>query len=176
LRSADFIIANHCDQATDEERAGMRSWLAREVPGVPCHETSNAEVPLELLTSLALKRDGGAPRGNAESLQPAHVHLHDDPHHGSQFDHWECAPVAPLQHEALRAWIASPPAGVLRLKGIVPTVAAGAMLGWYEIQFAGRRGSMKRAAAPSQGAEVVAIGLSGQLPIRELDAAFSANS
>lgn len=173
LQSADFIIANHCDQATDEERAKMRSWLAGEVPGVPCHETSNAEVPLEMLTSLTLRR-GGAPRGNTEAVQPAHVH--DDPRHGSQFDHWECTPVAPLKHEVLRAWIASPPAGVLRLKGIVQTVAADATLGWYEIQFAGRHGSMKRAAAPLQGAEVVAIGLSGQLPTRELDAAFSAKS
>lgn len=176
LRSADFIIANHCDQATEDERAKMRAWLAKEAPGVSCYETSNAVVPLEMLTSLALKRGGAAPRGHAEAVVPAHVHLHDDPHHDSQFDHWECQPITPLKYESLHAWIASPPAGVLRLKGIVPTVAADATLGWYEIQFAGRRGSMKRAAAPSQGAEVVAIGLRGQLPTRELDAAFSANS
>lgn len=173
MASADFIIANHCDQATDDERAQMRAWLANHAPGVAVHETSNAKVPLELLTSLALKRSGAAPRGQAKALEPAHEHLHDDPHHDLQFDRWACEPSAPLRYDALRAWVASPPAGVLRFKGVVQAVAADGGRGWYNVQVAGRHGSVRRAATPSHGAEVVAIGLRGQLPTDELDAVFA---
>lgn len=176
LGSADFIIANRCDQATDGERAQMRAWLADRAPGVSVHETSNAEVPLELLTSLALQRGGAAPRGHAQAVEPAHEHLHDDPHHDRQFDRWACQPAAPLRHDVLRAWVAAPPAGVLRFKGVVQAVAADGGPGWYDVQVAGRHGSVKPAATPAHGAEVVAIGLRGKLPIHELNAVFAATA
>jgi hypothetical protein len=58
------------------------------------------------------------------------------------------------------------PHGVLRLKGLVQTGPAQ----WHELQFAGRRSSLKPCEAPSGGAMLVAIGLAGQLPLAALDA------
>ena len=67
---------------------------------------------------------------------------------------------------ALRKLLREMPGRVLRLKGIVRTDE----LGWAELQFAGRHGSLRKAlGAPPADAAVVAIGMRGRLPVQALD-------
>lgn len=174
LRSADFIVANHCDQATDAERAAMRAWLGAKAPDVLVYETSQAAVPLEMLSSLALKRGGKTRPAHGAVESAAHVHLHDDPHHDSTFDRWSCIPNELLNESALKAWLAAPPHGLLRFKGRVEVSLSDGSTGWREVQVAGRHGTMKKITKPEAGGELVAIGLQGQLPVSDLDRRFSA--
>ena len=70
------------------------------------------------------------------------------------------------------------PPGVLRLKGLLKVEAGGGGEAWSEVQYAGRHGMLRRAAAPldAEGAAVVAIGLRGQLPTPALEAFFGATA
>ncbi|MBA3597407.1 MAG: GTP-binding protein [Methylibium sp.] len=175
LRSADLIVVNKTDLIYVAELARVREWVASVAGAAPVFETANAEVPLPVLTGAALlppqdrHRDGlaacdVAPHehgGDAQDEQP-----HD---HGALFDTWSCRPAQSLSAAALRAWLRDMPAGVLRLKGWVHTDE----FEWAEIQFAGRRGSLRKAfERPASGVGVVAIGLRGRLPAALLEGVF----
>ena len=74
---------------------------------------------------------------------------------------------------ALRDWLKAPPAGLLRLKGVLRTGEAGRDTVWSELQFAGRHGTLRPVrAAPAQAA-LVAIALRGQLPQAALTGYFN---
>ncbi|MBS0317948.1 MAG: GTP-binding protein, partial [Proteobacteria bacterium] len=137
-----------------------------------------------MLSGLALPE--AAAQGSSDSV-PAHHdhghgdyghsgHGHDDPAHGSQFDTWSCRPTRVFEEADLRAWLAAPPAGLLRLKGVLRTASAGGEPGWSELQFAGRHGTLRKAAAPASGAALVAISLHGQLPTAALSATFGTSN
>lgn len=179
LRSADLIVANHCDQASDEQRAQLHAWIASVAGDTPVYETTQAAVPLPMLSGLALpqaaaqKPSGPAPAHHDHEHGDEHKgHGHDDPAHGSQFDTWSCRPNRAFDEADLRGWLAAPPAGLLRLKGVLCTASTGGEPGWSELQFAGRHGSLRKAVAPASGAALVAIGLHGQLPTAALSATF----
>lgn len=75
--------------------------------------------------------------------------------------------------DAVRALLRAMPAGVLRLKGVVQTHALGAS----EVQFAGKRGSVRRHAGPAPDAKsgvLIAIGVRGALPRTALADAWHA--
>jgi G3E family GTPase len=136
---------------------------------VPQFETTQAQVPIAMLSGLAM------PTAQARWLpvreQPGGqgVFSHGSvPQHGEQFDTWSARPERVFAPEALRAWLRDVPAGVLRLKGLVRTGERQ----WSEFQFAGRRGSLREAESPPSGPALVAIGLRGQLPVAALAALF----
>jgi hypothetical protein len=165
-------------------------------PDTPTFEATQAVVPLALVTSAAMPAPlraaaAGAlptdvPAGNGADLDrdgrghpghghPGHGHpgsddpVDGDPGHLGLFETWSCRPNRVLPAEALRDWLRSRPAGVLRLKGLVRTDEHG----WAEIQFAGRQGALRRARVePRAGAAVVAIGLRGRLPAAALARLF----
>ena len=109
--------------------------------------------------------------GHGHGHEHEHEHDHGDPHHGNLFDTWSCQPAHVYAYTMLRAWLREAPPGLLRLKGVVRTSGV-AGEGWSELQFAGRHGAVRPAAAPAEGAAVVAIGLRGRLPIEALRATF----
>ena len=163
LRAADLVVINKCDRADSESRMALRRWIETVAGGVPRFETEQARVPLPMLTSLALPRPGGA-------RNPQHADAHD---HALGFETWWCRPDRVYEVPRLRTWLRNPPPGLLRLKGLLRTAAPDGSTGWSEIQFAGRHGTLRRSeAAPRVGAAVVAIGLSRQLPVRELGEFF----
>jgi G3E family GTPase len=171
LKSADLVVLNKIELASAAERGELRAWIASIAGAVTVFETNRSDVPLAMLTRLALPIaahvEHGAEHDCAEHTH-THTHEHGDPAHGDLFDTWSCRSGALFDAAALRNWLKSPPAGLLRLKGFVRTGESS----WSELQFAGRHGSLRASSAPAGGAALVAIGLRGQLPRQALDAAF----
>lgn len=168
LKAADLIVINKTDRADDDQRQQVRDWITAAAGHTPVFETSRAAVPLPMLTGAALS--SGLHAGTAGACGQAHdgPASHD---HDALFDTWSLHPPQVFPAQALRALLRNMPAGVLRLKGIVRTDDHG----WGEVQFAGRHGSVRKAAGePGSGAALVAIGLRGRLPVEALEAAFSA--
>ena len=181
LKAADLIVVNKCDLAGADERMALRRWIESVAGPVAQFETTQAVVPLALLSGLAMPpaRECGAPdRDHAHAAtheHPSvheHEHGHDNPDHGAHFDTWSGRPTRNFDAESLRAWLRDVPAGVLRLKGVLRT--GGANSDWCEVQFAGRHGSLRAIDRPDDSAAaLVAIGLRGQLPVAMLEARFS---
>lgn len=178
LKSADLVVANHCDDVDQEQLGRVRGWIASVCGRTPIYETTQAIVPLPMLSSLALtetvlQRDRAMDEDLHEHVHAHHAHDHhghDDPHHGSRFDTWSCRPERVFSPADLQAWLKAPPEGLLRLKGFVRTDGQGT--GWSELQFAGTHGTLRSAPPPDQGAALVAIGLRGRLPVAALEATF----
>jgi G3E family GTPase len=177
LKAADLVVVNKSDLVDEAERGRVRHWI-KAVAGqvqvqVPMFETTNAEVPLPMLTGLAMPQlvhrvlvDNCVDRGD-------HHHDHDDPRHGSIFDTWSIRPSSAFDLPSLQGWIKNAPIGLLRLKGFVRTIAVDGAESWSELQFAGRHGSLRRATSPvHDDAALVAIGLRGQLPAEALTRFF----
>jgi G3E family GTPase len=173
LKAADLIVLNKNDLATPSEHAALQRWISDVAGPVPQFETRHAEVPLAMLSGLALPRPAeAAPESHALTRDHAAGDHHhgSPPDHGDVFDTWSCRPTQVFSADALRCWLRAAPPGLLRLKGVLRTGAAA----WSEIQFAGRHGSLRAAAEPIDGgAALVAIGLRGLLPVSELTARFA---
>ena len=162
LASADLVVLNKTDLVDDSERAALRAWIADAAGAVTVFETQQARVPIAMLSRLALPPELGDEAAGDDAA-------HADPSHGELFDTWSCRPAVVFDADELRGWLRQPPAGLLRLKGFVRTGPER----WAELQFAGRHGSLRAAAAPSGGAALIAIGLRGRLPRGALDARFA---
>lgn len=170
LKAADLIVLNKTDLVDEHERLRVREWITTVVGLLPVFETSQAVVPLPLLSGIALP-GSRLPQGVESDCGHAdHDHVHHQGHdHAEMFETWSSRPVAAHSAQALRIALKNMPAGVLRLKGIVCTDEHG----WSELQFSGRHGSLRKAiAAPTGGAALVAIGLRQQLPREALDMLF----
>ena len=158
LKSADLVVVNKADLASTEALRDATDWVEATVPGTPCIETRNAAVPLALLSGLPHAEQ--APHACGPGCHADHGH--DAPDHGAMFQTWSAKPEAVIPAATLRAWLRQMPPGVLRLKGLLRTADGE----WSELQFAGRHGSLRKAAPPADDARagVVAIGLRGRLP------------
>ncbi len=177
LRAADLIVVNKTDLIAGSERTALRDWIASVGGSVPQFETTDAEVPLAMLSGLALPEAAHRPPAGCDHEHPhdhsAHAHAHDHaPDHGALFDTWSCRPGHAFDTAALRAWLRDTPAGLLRLKGVLRTIEPDGSAAWSELQFAGRHGALRRASAPRDGAALVAIGLRGRLPTASLSGYF----
>jgi G3E family GTPase len=170
LAHADLLVLNKADLASDAERQAAHAWLqadaaARHAAAAPVIETRHAALPLSLLGAALYRPHGGG-------LQAAPAD------HDQRFEAWQQQPGALFDEARLRAWLRALPAGVLRLKGRLRTPAgSGDEPRWVELQFAGRHGSLRRlpaaplpadAASLADQAALVAIGLTGQLPVAAL--------
>ena len=171
LKAADLIVLNKTDLVDDKERSRVREWISSVVGLLPVFETSDAAVPLALLSGLALPGSAKEPCAKSGCSDADHDHSQAHGHqHSDMFETWSSRPASVFSAAALRIALKNMPAGILRLKGIVGT----AEHGWSEIQFSGRHGSLRKAlAAPTGGSAVVAIGLQQQLPRAALDAMFA---
>lgn len=160
LAHADLVLLNHADRASAADLAAARAWVLADAArrgqsAPPLLETRHADVPLALLADPL--QQAYTPHGGGLARQPAD--------HGALFQAWQQQPDEPFDEALLRAWLRGLPAGVLRLKGWLP-LADGR---WLALQWAGRHASLRRQAdAPPSGAALVAIGLTGQLPVTAL--------
>jgi G3E family GTPase len=188
LRAADLIVVNQTDRASVTERQAVRQWIAQVAGLTPQFETTEAQVPLPMLSGLAGPViPGGLPEA-VPVCEPDCDHDHDHDHghalgskeaswqanHGDVFDTWSARPRQSFAEPDLRTWLQSPPQGLLRLKGFLLVQRAGsAKEEWMELQFSGRHASLRvaRETPPSPG--IVAIGLRGQLPRAVLEARFA---
>lgn len=178
LRAADLVVLNKIDLVDAPQRQAVHDWLAAHAGAAPRFETVRADLPEALWggfdAAAALAHGRAAPHDHGEHGGAPHEpdeHGHAGHDHGSRFESWSLRADAPLRAAALRSLLKHMPAGVLRLKGLVRTDEHG----WSELQFAGRHGALRRAAAPAPGTgAVVAIGLHGRLPHAALQEAFAA--
>jgi G3E family GTPase len=182
LKGADLLVVNKTDLVDSGERQRVREWLTSAARATPCFETTEANLPMLLLSSSALSTDDHAHLGAGDEsacsghdgtlqVQQSAGH-HADHGHGELFSTWSIQPRREFSAKALRGLLRDMPADVLRLKGIVRTDEHD----WAELQFAGRHGSLRNAPeAPASGAAIVAIGLRDRLPAKALDAAFQAS-
>lgn len=169
VRAADHLVLNHCDQASAAELQAVQDWLHQAAPGIAQWPTTHAQLPLSVLSSTALpggRRWVAAPEAPRPLLGAGAA-----PEHGQHFANWSCQPKRRFALAALQAWLKAPPVGLLRLKGFLPLDTDMAPQ-WMELQFAGRQGSVRKCAAPSDGAALVAIGVSGKLPVDPLNLFF----
>jgi G3E family GTPase len=175
LKSADLVVINKTDLASAAALAEANAWVEATAPGTPRIETAQSNVPLALLSGLPLP--AAAREACTDMCGHGHVHDHHDHHppdHGALFQTWSAQPEAVIPAAALRAWLREVPPGVLRLKGLLRTGHGAHGDEWSELQFAGRHGSLRKA-APPEGARagVVAIGLRDQLPADALKDFFA---
>ncbi|QNK68647.1 CobW family GTP-binding protein [Variovorax sp. PAMC26660] len=181
VKSADLVVVNKIDLASGNALAEARAWVEATAPGTPCIQTAQSTVPLALLTGLPLQE--AAPNASCHVCGHEHDHAHDDrdhdhshsPDHGALFQTWSVQPEAIIPAAILRAWLRDMPPGVLRLKGLLRTGHGAQGDEWSEVQFAGRHGSLRKAAPPAGDARagVVAIGLRHQLPEEALKVFFA---
>jgi G3E family GTPase len=179
LHAADVVVLNKMDLLDANNQAATRDWLHGMIGAVPVFEATDAQVPLPMLTGLAMPKP--AVHSHCDHTHTGHAayemhgelrNEHDHTDHAAQFETWSLQQSAVFNAVALRTLLRAMPTGVLRLKGIVQTD----QYAWAEMQFAGKRGALRAATALPQyaAAGVVAIGLRGKLPTALLDAAFKA--
>ena len=187
LRAADLIVVNQTDRASAVERQAVRQWVAQVAGPTPQFETIEAQVPLPMLSGLAVPALPAGVTAAAHACEPGcgHDHKHHnhttDPdaaswqaNHGDVFETWSARPAHCFAETALRIWLQSPPQGLLRLKGFLRVQRAGsAKEVWMELQFSGRHASLRVARDALQSPGIVAIGLRGQLPCEVLQAQFA---
>ena len=193
LKAADLIVVNKIDLLDADTRPALHAWIESVAGAVPRFETTQAAVPLPMLSGLAMPHPEqsaahahdacGSNAAHDTGHANRHDHAHGDKHnsaapdHGAVFETWSCRPDHRFDSTALQAWLREPPAGLLRLKGVLRTTATEGREGadgWSEIQFAGRHGTLRRATEPNGGAALVAIGLTGRLPADRLNRFFGA--
>lgn len=166
VRAADLLVLNKIDLVSGDALQQLRDWLGAQLPATPRYETRHAALPDALVHGP--RPTCGATQRETGEHEHEHEHHDDDAHHAELFASWSAPAPHALSATALRAALRAVPRGVLRLKGLVRTDE----LGWSELQFAGRHGSLRRAATvpDDSAAALVAIGLRGQLDGAALDA------
>ncbi|RVT54242.1 GTP-binding protein [Rubrivivax albus] len=159
LAHADLVLLNHADRCDAITLSAAEAWAAAHAPTAPRLTTSHADLPWPAVCGAGLHvARGGWPAG-------------PDPRHGQRFAQWATRGAGPYDPALLRQWLRQLPAGVLRLKGLLP-LADGR---WAELQYAGRHGSLRlRDARKDLAPALVAIGLAGELPERALEAGLAA--
>ena len=191
LAHADLVLLNKADLATPAELAAAHAWLAAHAPaGIAMLETVQADLPPDLLGATLYQPKGtdwaratteaGAEEADAAETDDAPgaptsaspPRLAPPPvAHDRRFEAWACAPAGRYDPARLRAWLRALPPGVLRLKALLPAASGG----WLEAHWAGRHPSLKAGAPPPEaGAQLVAIGLAGQLPRQALETGLRA--
>lgn len=161
LKSADLVVLNKLHLADSSAALAAGAWVREHVPSTPCLRADASVVSL-----AALMDESVLPRTRPATVGPQGYR----PAHATQFEGWSMRPHARFDVGLLRDRLAEMPAGVLRLKGIV----RGSDDAWWEVQFAGRHLTIRKAPAPQDGiAGVVAIGLRRQLPQAALESLFS---
>ncbi|MEY2619007.1 MAG: hypothetical protein RL522_2009 [Pseudomonadota bacterium] len=176
LVAADLLVLNKIDLTNKEQRELVLALLRQQAPGTPVVEAVQARVPDALVSGLGMSpqrlecwwqgRSLSAETEHEGGYLPQRLHPMGAPEHDDRFQAWLGLP----QHhwsfaqweDALQALVGR----VLRLKGQVHSQDEG----WLEVQLAGRQVRLSPAPASlAQSAQLVAIGLRGQLPLAALE-------
>lgn len=112
LASADLLICNKLDLASEVELAAARAVIAEAAPDTPVVETARAALPLDAVLGQAGVR--AEPR-----LGHGHDHDHDHDRHDDLFRRAEVMADTPLSRQAFEAALDALPPAVLRGKGFV---------------------------------------------------------
>ncbi len=158
LDGADIVVLNKADLVGAAERAETRAWLTVQAPRATILEATSADLPIDLLTGVAI--------GRARRFRAA---VHGDSDHARRFDSLALSFEGRFSAARLRELLGSMPAGILRVKGIVRTDESASAT----LQYAGRRGTLRAIdCAPFNISQVMAIALRGELPAEMLRCAL----
>lgn len=154
LTAADIVVLNKADLVTPSELESVARWIAAITPA-PVIEAAEANVPVAVLTGIAVHTDA--------------LTADDPPEHDHLFESIALSFEGTFTVDQLRAFLASMPEGVLRLKGLVRTPECGRM----SVQYAGRRGRLRALPdSPAATSHLVAVALKGGLTPDSLRAAL----
>jgi G3E family GTPase len=121
ISAADILILNKIDLVSADQLDEVKSWIRAIVPKARIIETTNADVPLELILSVGeYTPERLAMRENREvhvhDVDDAHDHAHD---HTTVFSTWMYSVDEPLSFTALRETIQDLPTTIYRAKGFL---------------------------------------------------------
>ncbi len=120
VKAGDIIILNKTDLIQEAELETIRHWIRGFVPQARILETSFAQVPLEIMTSINLDRTKNLPSGSDLDI---HVHAVNDDHHDHDhslvFNTWYWQSNNPVKLSALRQVLEELPLTIFRAKGVV---------------------------------------------------------
>ena len=168
---SDLVVLNKTDLVTPTHVEVVREWIGAHLRRVRIIETTEAQVPLEILL--------GVGRFDAATLTPPETPCADDHDHprqggtipvgpghaepgGVQFEHWSYRTHKPLSLPALEEMVKRRlPANVLRCKGIVHSDETPS--GRHALQVVGRRTQIRPLPRSTDAndpgiSEIVAIG------------------
>ncbi len=147
---ADIVILNKVDLVNGAQLQSARDYIRDIVPRARIIETTQADVPLELLLNV-----GQFEVERLASRQPHDIHVHaeseeheheDDDHHHSHTDHtlvfstWSWRSSQPVSFRALQRMVNRLPETIYRAKGIFFLADAPGQKGI--LQVVGRRASL----------------------------------
>ena len=147
---ADIVILNKVDLVNGVQLQSARDYIWDIVPQARIIETTQADVPLELLLNV-----GQFEIGRLASRQPHDIHVHaedeehgheDDEHHHQHTDHtlvfstWSWRSSQPVSFRALQRMVNRLPETIYRAKGIFFLADAPGQKGI--VQVVGRRASL----------------------------------
>jgi G3E family GTPase len=128
VAGGDLVVLNKVDLVDAATLARVRDWLQEVRPGVPVFETSQCQLPMEIL----LGTEGARPAKMVSPDGPElDVHVHDgsseteasghdhDHEHTLAFDTWAFASDTPMELGMLQQVLTHLPETVFRAKGFV---------------------------------------------------------
>ena len=162
LHSADILVLNKIDLVDTKAIAQIMDHLNIHASEIPIVKAVEGRVPASILTGLKLTDFQHSCCDQSPDHEANHFHEDSNNLHGNQFETWS---AHPSQIWTLQQWETAfkvLDGSVLRMKGLVRSQE----YDWTEVQWAGRRLHLKRAAqSPADGkATLVAIGLRSRLP------------
>lgn len=165
LAAADLLVLNKTDLVSPETLRATRDWIGGEAPDASIYETCDADVPLELLCSLAAGSGApGPPRRTDRSAATSGGHGD----HAHAFAAWSFETGRIFSAQALRALLSDMPRGIVRAKGIVRVDDAPGRA--TVLQFAGKSRMLKRYGPWIEGpSRIVAISASHGANFDELE-------
>jgi G3E family GTPase len=131
VAGGDLVVLNKIDLVEETDLVKVRGWLQDIRPGMPVFETSQCQVPMEILLGLAAADPEKATRSGQPALD-VHVHertteagAHDHSHdhdHSLAFDTWTFTSDTPMQMGMLQQVLTHLPQTVFRAKGFIHAV------------------------------------------------------
>jgi G3E family GTPase len=176
VSAADIVVLNKVDLVTAAQLEEVKQWIFDVTPRARIMETTQANVPLELLLGVGEfaieKLAGRAPRDvhTHEAGEHHHDHNHD---HSLVFDTWSYKTDEPIVYEALCDVVDGLPGTIFRAKGLVYLKEAPERRGIMHV--VGRRATLtlgEKWGAQTPRTQIVVIGSHGGVDAEMLQAMF----
>lgn len=123
---ADVVIVNKVDLVDETQLQQVRAYIRSIIPNSRIIETTQADVPLELLLNVGvfdLERLARRPAQEVHVHEEGEPHDHDHQHHDHTdhtlvFNTWSWRSDQPISYRALRRMVQALPESIYRAKGI----------------------------------------------------------
>ena len=121
IANADLVVLNKVDLAGPGQIQRVREWIEGSMARIRIYETSQCDVPMEVLLGGRPRAGAGPkPGSGAGSDSAADGHGGEGPDHGGQFATWSYETDRPLSLQALNTMIRNElPGTIYRCKGLV---------------------------------------------------------